>query len=174
MMVIGAGAQMQGGPVSGFGMNRPPIERALGVGGVFGQWWNNPRFIDKLKLTDEQRKTMDAVLLEHRKKLIDLRGNVQKGEIDLEPLMNADQPDEKKLLAQIDAVAQARAELEKANARFLLALRARLSQEQWRLLQELREEQRRSHENWNAPGAQTGHGAGVVRGENDGRSGDPR
>ena len=41
----------------------------------------------------------------------------------MEPLLAADQPDEGKILAQIDRVAQARAELEKANARMLLGLR---------------------------------------------------
>lgn len=172
MMTVSAGAQMSGGPATGFGQNRPPMERALGVGGAFGQWWNSPHVIEKLKLTDEQRKAMDAVLFEHRKRLIDLRGNVQKGEIDLEPLMKADQPDEKKLLAQIDAVAQARAELEKANARFLLALRAKITQEQWKQLQELREEQRRAHANWNGPGTQIDRGPS--RGENDGRQRDPQ
>ena len=43
----------------------------------------------------------------------------------------ADPPDEGKLLAQIDRVAQARAELEKANARMLLGIRRELTHEQW-------------------------------------------
>ena len=41
----------------------------------------------------------------------------------MEPLMSADEPNDAAILAQIDKVAQARAELEKANARFLLAIR---------------------------------------------------
>ena len=45
---------------------------------------------------------------------------------DMEPLMRADQPNETAILAQIDKIAQARAELEKANARFLLAIRGKL------------------------------------------------
>jgi len=42
----------------------------------------------------------------------------------MEPLVSADPPDENKLLAPIDRVAQARAELEKANARMLRAFAA--------------------------------------------------
>ena len=40
-----------------------------------------------------------------------------------------------KVLAQIDRIAQARAELEKANARMLLGLRGVLTLDQWKKLQ---------------------------------------
>ena len=53
----------------------------------------------------------------------------------MEPLVAAEPPDENKLLAQIDKVAQARAELEKANARMLLELRGQLTHDQWVKLQ---------------------------------------
>ena len=47
----------------------------------------------------------------------------------MEPLVAADPPDENRLLAQIDRVAQARAELEKANARMLLGISRELTHE---------------------------------------------
>lgn len=136
-----AGAQgMGGGPGAGpgFGQRRPPIERAFGPRGDRGRWWNNPRMVEQLKLTDDQRKAMDAILLQHRETLIDLRASLQKAELEMEPAMRNDQPNEAKILAQIDKVAQARAELEKANARFLLALRSKLTPEQWKQVQEIR------------------------------------
>ena len=136
-----AGAQGMGvgqGAGPGFGQRRPPIERAFGRQGDRGRWWNNPRMVEQLKLTDEQRKAMDAILLQHREMLIDLRASLQKAELEMEPAMRNDQPNEAKILAQIDKVAQARAELEKANARFLLALRSKLTLEQWKQVQEIR------------------------------------
>ena len=75
--------------------------------------------------------------MQHREKLIDLRASLEKAELELEPLMSDDQPNEGKILAQIDKVAQARAELEKANARFLLAIRSKLTPEQWKQVQEI-------------------------------------
>jgi Spy/CpxP family protein refolding chaperone len=111
------------------------MERAFGPQGEHGRWWNNPKIVERLKLTEEQRKAFDGILLEHREKLIDLRGGVEKAELQMEPLMSAEQPNEARILAQIDKVAQARAELEKANARFLLEIRAKLTPEQWKLLQ---------------------------------------
>ena len=138
---IAAGAQGPGsGPGhdmgGGFGQHRPPMEQAFGPRGAHGRWWNDPAMVEKLKLTDDQRKSMDAILLEHREKLIDMRANVEKAELAMEPLMHDDRPNEGQILAQIDKVAQARAELEKANARFLLAIRGKLTPDQWKQLQE--------------------------------------
>jgi Spy/CpxP family protein refolding chaperone len=138
--VLMTGAAMAQAPMGGPGMGdrRPPIERAFGGHGVEGRWWNNPKIVEQLKLTDDQRKAFDQILLEHREKLIDLRGNVEKAELQMEPLVQAEQPNESAILAQIDKVAQARAELEKANARYLLALRSKLTLEQWKQVQEFR------------------------------------
>jgi periplasmic protein CpxP/Spy len=127
-----------GGP--GFGMHRPPMEQALGLRGPQGRWWNDPDMIQKLQLTDDQRKAMDQILLDHREKLIDMRAAVEKSELGLEPMLSDDQPNESQILAQIDKIAQARAELEKANARFLLAIRSKLSPDQWKQLQAARAE----------------------------------
>jgi len=144
-IVLGGGmaATAQPGPGGGpgFGMHRPPLERLLGPGGM-GRWWNNPTVVDQLKLSDQQRKDMDQILLNHREKLIDMRAGVEKAELAMDPLVNADQPNEQAILAQIDKIAQARAELEKANARFLLAIRAKLTPEQFKELKAMREDRR--------------------------------
>lgn len=111
---------------------RPPMERAM------GPWWNDPQLVEKLGVTADQKKKMEDIFQQHRLKLIDLHASLQKAETILEPLMSADQPDEAKIVAQIDRVAQARAELEKANARMLLGIRQVLTPDQWKKLQEER------------------------------------
>lgn len=107
--------------------------------GDHGRWWNNPKIAEKLNLTEDQRKAMDEIYQQQREKLVDLRATVQKAEIEMEPLVRADQPNESAVMAQIDKVAQARAELEKANARFLFELRAKLTPDQWKQVQEFRQ-----------------------------------
>ncbi len=142
--VLMAGSALAQGPGdgpgagSGFEGHRPPFERAFGGQGIQGRWWNNPRIVERLKLSDEQRKAFDDILLPHREKLIDLRASLEKAELGLQPLIREDTPNEAKILAQIDKVAQARAELEKANARYLLALRSKLTPEQWKMVQDFR------------------------------------
>ena len=108
---------------------RPPLERALGVPG--GRWWTRPEMAQRLGLTADQTKKMDDIFQQHRLKLIDLNAAVQREEAIMEPLIGAEQPDEAKITTQIDKVAQARAELEKANARMLLGIRRLLTPEQW-------------------------------------------
>ncbi len=146
MMAGAAWAQGPGPGMGPMGEHRPPMERAFVGHGAEGRWWKNPRIVERLKLTDEQCKDFDQILLDHKEKLIDLRANLEKAELVMGPLVSADQPDETKILAQIDKVAAARAELEKANARYLLALRAKLTPEQWKEMQEMRKEHMR--EGW--------------------------
>ncbi len=111
---------------------KPPLERVLGVPG--GKWWTRPEMAQKLGLTADQTKKMDDTFQQYRLKLIDLNASVQREETIMEPLVAAEQPDEAKIVAQIDKVAQARAELEKANARMLLGIRRLLTPEQWNKL----------------------------------------
>jgi Spy/CpxP family protein refolding chaperone len=133
-----ASAQGPGGQGMGPGMaqHRPPVEQAFGFAN--GQFWNNPNMVQQLTLTDDQRKAMDGIVQDHKMKLIDLRANLEKAEVTMGPMMKADTPDQKAIEAQIDKVVMARAELEKANARFLLDIRMQLKPDQWKQLQTLR------------------------------------
>src|SRR5215469_16311852 len=101
-----------------------------------GIWWKNPDLIQKLSITADQQKRMDDIFQQSRLQLIDLKANVEKQEVTLEPMLSANPPDTNKVLAQIDKIAQARAELEKANARMLLSIRTVLTPDQWTKLQE--------------------------------------
>ena len=103
-----------------------------------GRWWDNPDFAQKLSLSTDQQKKMDDIFNTNRLKLIDLFAAVQKEEAVMEPLVSADPPDDNKVLAQIDRVAQARAELEKGHARMLLDIRRQLTHDQWVQLQTMR------------------------------------
>ncbi len=174
-----AGAQPGPGEGPGFGSHRPPLERLLGPEGAGGRWWNNPAVVEKLKLSDDQRKAMDQILLQHRESLIDMRAGVEKAELAMEPLLGADQPNEQAILAQIDKVAQARAELEKANARFLLAIRAKLTPDQYKELQAWRNQphDRMNRHDWRngGPGGPQGPGPqpGPQSGPQPGTQGGP-
>jgi Spy/CpxP family protein refolding chaperone len=119
---------------------RPPFESTMG--GRMGRWWNRPRMIQQLKLSDEQRKAMDQIWYQHREKLIDLQANLQKAELAMQPLMSADQPDRGAMEGQIDKVVAARGDLERANARFLLDIRMKLTADQWKQLRQMRNERR--------------------------------
>lgn len=132
----------------------PPMERAFHGGGP-GRWWDNPNVAQQIGLTDDQKKKMDDIFQQHKLQLIDLKAAVEKQEAIMEPLVQADQPDEAKILSQIDAIAQARAELEKANARMLLGIRTVLTPDQWKKVRAVvheRMQQREGMRNWGGHG----------------------
>lgn len=110
----------QGGPMGG--------QFHIGPGGM---WWKNPAVVQRLALTPEQTKKMDDIFQQSRLRLIDLHADVEKQEVLLEPLLSASTLDSAKASAQIDKVADARANLEKADAKMLLGIRGVLTPDQW-------------------------------------------
>lgn len=127
---------------------RPPMQKAFHM--HFGRWWHHPDMVKKLGLTSEQQKKMDAIFNSYRPKLERLHANLHRQEDILGPLIGADNPNESKILAQIDVVAQARASLEKEFARMLLGLQRELTHEQWEKLRELHREHmdHMQHKDW--------------------------
>ena len=121
----------------------PPPRDGHGRGMPPGKWWNKPDLVSKLKITPDQQRKMDDIFQQNRVKLIDLQASLSKEEAVLEPLMQAPQLDDAKILPQIDRIAQARSELEKAEARLLLGIRHVLTAEQWRMLESERPPGRR-------------------------------
>jgi Spy/CpxP family protein refolding chaperone len=102
-----------------------------------GKWWKDSALMQKIGVSDEQVQRIEKIFQDHRLELIDLHAALEKQEAILEPLVEADQPDEAQVIAQIDKVAQARASLEKSNAQMLLAIRRVLTLDQWKKLRDL-------------------------------------
>ena len=83
LLALGSGAALcqesvppPNGPADGMGPppmegRRPPMERAFHLG-PRGRWWNNPDFVQKLSLTPDQQKKMEAVFEQSRPSLMDL------------------------------------------------------------------------------------------------------
>jgi Spy/CpxP family protein refolding chaperone len=102
-----------------------------------GKWWKDSGLMKKVGVSDEQVQRIEKIFQDHRLQLIDLHAALEKQEVILEPMVEADQPDEAQVTAQIDKVAQARANLEKSNALMLLAIRRVLTIDQWKKLRDL-------------------------------------
>jgi len=101
---------------------------------VKGTFWRNPEWIKLLDLSTDQQKRMDEIFQQYRLKLIDLTASLQKEELILEPLLGPNRPapeSEAKILTQIDRIAEARAELEKANSKMLVGILQVLTPDQW-------------------------------------------
>jgi Spy/CpxP family protein refolding chaperone len=131
----------QGGP----GRNDGPgkFEHHGGPGGEMrgilppGRWWKNADVVKAIGLNDGQVQKIEQVFQDSRMKLVDIHATLQKEEIKLEPLLEAENPDEGSVLSAIDHIAAARASLEKANAQMAFAIRRVLTPEQWKKLRDM-------------------------------------
>jgi Spy/CpxP family protein refolding chaperone len=114
------------------GQEMPPHGDMRGPGMMpEGTWWRNPEAVSRIGLSAEQTKHIDEIFLQSRVQLIDLHASLEKEELLLEPMMDANPVDQGKALAQIAKIADTRAELEKTNAKMLLGIRAVLNADQW-------------------------------------------
>ena len=133
-------------PPGGFGRRGGPPPRG---DRMEGKWWYNPGVVQRLGLTSDQQKKLEDVFQQNRLKLIDLSAALEREQAILDPLLSADHPQEARVLAQFDKVAEARLELEKANARMLWGFRTILTADQWKDLQ--------AQDDGRGPGPPPGH-----------------
>ena len=88
-----------------------------------GRWWDDKHFAKTLHLRPEQQKRMDGLFEENRANLVNRYQALQQEESKMEALSRGQSLDESALFSQIDRVAQARADLEKANTHLMLQVR---------------------------------------------------
>ncbi len=103
-----------------------------------GRWWDNHGYAKSVGLTGDQRKRMDAVFAENRPMLVSGLDNLRKAQERFETISKSDRPEESALLSEIQNVAQARADLQKANTHLLLQLRNEMTAEQINRLESLK------------------------------------
>ena len=113
-----------------------PLGGPLFAGGL-GAWSKNSNIVSKLQLSEDQVKKIEQTYLDHKLKLIDLQRSLEKNELRLQPLLDADHPDQGKVGTQIDLITTVRGKLEKENAMMMLAIRSQLTVEQWKKLKSL-------------------------------------
>src|ERR671935_333662 len=102
------------------------------------KWWRDADTVRQIGLSDAQAAQIEQIFMDHRMRLIDWVADLQKQELKLESALDADQPDEGQVSAQVDQVVAARGKLEKENALMMLNIRRQLTPDQWKKLQSIR------------------------------------
>jgi Spy/CpxP family protein refolding chaperone len=103
-----------------------------------GKWWQDSEVAKKLQLTDKQISQLDQIFYQHRLKLIDDTAAMEKEDLKLQNLLDADPVDEGQVNNQVDQVLEARGELEREFTTMNLNTRKVLSLQQWRQLKSIR------------------------------------
>jgi Spy/CpxP family protein refolding chaperone len=106
-----------------------------------GKWWKKPRIAREIGLTDDQSRRIEDIFVRSRPKLIDLKADLEKKQFDLQTAMenNAPRPDVEK---KLDAVENARKDLQKTRVLMLLDIKNELKPDQWEKLRQMREDAR--------------------------------
>jgi Spy/CpxP family protein refolding chaperone len=95
-----------------------------------GRWWDDRRTVKTLNLRGDQQRRMDDIFNAGKGNLSTLFENLQHEQQRFTSMSTEDLQDENKVFAEIDRVAQCRAELEKANFHLLLQIRGALDPDQ--------------------------------------------
>ncbi len=145
-----------GPPFGGYVGGREGAAEAYKRRPDLGAWWKNSEVVQELGLTQQQVAQIEQAFFDHRLKLIDLKAAVEREEMRLQPLIEADQVNEAQVGTQIDKVLAARAGLEKANVMMMLAMRKVLTVDQWKKLEGIRHERETKFRWWIEGGGKEG------------------
>jgi len=111
----------------------------------YGKWWRIPRVEKQLELTDEDKAKLEEKFVESRRKLIDLKSNVEREQFELDNLLDGESLDEGAVMDQFRKLEQARGDLSAERFSFLLEVRRVLGFERFhkiKTLYELRQQRK--------------------------------
>lgn len=107
-----------------------------------GKWWKRPRIASRIGLTAEQSDQIEKVFVKTRPRLIDLKADLEKKQLDLQVAMDDRNADRREIEKKLDAVENARKELQKARVLMILDIKQVLKPEQWERLLQMQQEMR--------------------------------
>jgi Spy/CpxP family protein refolding chaperone len=108
-----------------------------------GKWWKRPRIAAAIDLTPDQVSRIDGIFSKARPLLIDRKADLEKKQGELQDSLEDANADRRAVAARVDAVEDARAELQKARILMILDVKQVLRPEQWERLMRMQQEFRR-------------------------------
>lgn len=114
------------------------LERALNTNAGFvadatalGAWWMDPGIVAKLALSNDQVARIEKIFDAHRQSLTSTLMQLERDEMELKRLLDAETVDRGAVRTQVDRVIRSRGEMERANANMTLEMREQLTRAQW-------------------------------------------
>lgn len=108
-----------------------------------GKWWKRPRVAAEINLSPEQVSRIEGIFSRARPVLIDRKAELEKRQGDLQDALEDPNADRRAIASRVEAVEDARAELQKARVLMVLDIRQVLKREQWERLMRMQQEFRR-------------------------------
>ncbi len=108
-----------------------------------GKWWRLPAIQKELKVTPDEQKKLDTLYTDSRRKMIDLKGSVEKAKLDLEEIMDNETFDKAACLKKFQSLQDAKAKLSTERFSFIIEIRELFGQERYLTLASKRQEIKR-------------------------------
>jgi Spy/CpxP family protein refolding chaperone len=98
--------------------------------GPVGRWWDDRTVVQTIGISHDQQKKMDSIFHANKGAILATYKTFLSEKAKLDAMSKQSNVDQAKMFAQIDAVSQARAALQKANTQMLLQIRQQMEPEQ--------------------------------------------
>lgn len=118
-----------------------------------GRWWENPRMVEHIDLSDEQQAQIREIVFAYARRMIDLKADVDKAGLDLANTVDQQEFDPAPVRAAYAVFQTARHKLENERFEMLLEVRQVLSYEQWRKIEEIKQRIKQNPPEQRRPGA---------------------
>ncbi len=130
------GAQGEGCPMMGGGM----MEGTMMAGGMMSlpMILDNPEMTKTLNLTEDQQKKLKDLRYSHQDKVLEIKQKLEREELALRKLMDADTPDKAQIEAKIKVIGSLRTDMELARIGMFFDIQKILTADQLKQLKSMR------------------------------------
>jgi Spy/CpxP family protein refolding chaperone len=104
---------------------------------MHGKWWNNSAVADEVKLTDTETERLEAKYTESRRKMIDLKSEVEKERLELDIILDKQDANKDQITERYNSLEKAREKLSKERFGMLLEMREIIGAERFQTLKEI-------------------------------------
>ncbi len=126
-MLIIIALLVMAGPVTARDVDLPP-----------GRWWEDPRVVERIGLTEGQQVRIREIVFERARRMIDLKAEVDKAGLDLAASVDQQEFDPAPVRAAYAVFQSARHKLENERFEMLLEVRLVLTYEQWQRIEDMK------------------------------------
>jgi len=102
-----------------------------------GKWWHVPPIREKLRLNDKERRQLDEVYDENRRRLVDLKEELKREQSELRLLLEAEPLKEQSVMAQARRLEAVRSDLAVERLRYVLDVRKILGPDRFQQLKRM-------------------------------------
>jgi len=102
-----------------------------------GKWWKDPGIAKALDLTSRDVQQLDNLFVQSRRRMIELKNQVEKEQFEYQTLIESQNLDEKAVNRQLRKLEKARSDLNEERSRFVLGVRKILGHNRFQRLQQI-------------------------------------